>query len=247
MAGSGECDSRSGAISRRGALIASALALALSGRARAETSPVRHVVLLGDTVFDNAAYVGGTPDVRRQLAAILPKDFQATLLARDGAVMADVAAQLAQLPRDATHLVVSAGGNDALRESGVLDERARSVAEAMNRLAAVAERFGRDYSALLDALARRKLPAAVCTIYEPRFPEADRRRVAAAALTLLNDRITRQAFTRGLSLLDLRIICNEDADFANPIEPSARGGEKIARAISAFTTGSAPAAGVFTG
>jgi len=27
------------------------------------------------------------------------------------------------------------------------------------------------------------------------------------------------------------LICTEDADYANPIEPSARGGEKIARAI----------------
>jgi hypothetical protein len=223
------------------------VALALSGRARAEISTVKHVVLLGDSVFDNAAYVGSAPDVRRQLSAILPKDFQATLLARDGAVMADVAAQFEQLPRDATHLVVSAGGNDALRDSGVLDERARSVAEAMNKLAAVAERFGRDYGALLDAMAKRKLPAAVCTIYEPRFPEAARRRVAAAALTLLNDRITRQAFARRFSLLDLRIICSEDSDFANPIEPSAQGGEKIARAIATFATGSSPAAAVYTG
>jgi hypothetical protein len=32
------------------------------------------------------------------------------------------------------------------------------------------------------------------------------------------------------------VICNEDADFANPIEPSVHGGEKIARAILAFAT-----------
>jgi hypothetical protein len=68
----------------------------------------------------------------------------------------------------------------------------------------------------------------VGTIYEPRFPEAPRRKLAATALTLLNDKITRQAFARGLTLIDLRLICDEDADFANPIEPSARGGAKIA-------------------
>ena len=33
-------------------------------------------------------------------------------------------------------------------------------------------------------------------------------------------------------MLDLRLICDEDADFANPIEPSAQGGEKIAAAIA---------------
>jgi hypothetical protein len=98
---------------------------------------------------------------------------------------------------------------------------------------------------LLDAVARRGLPAAVCTIYEARFPEAARRRVAATALTLLNDRITVEAFSRGLSLIDLRVICDQEEDFANPIEPSARGGEKIARAIAAFTLGAPPSAGVF--
>src|SRR5690349_5483722 len=33
----------------------------------------RHVVLLGDSIFDNAAYVGGGPDVITQLRAALPR------------------------------------------------------------------------------------------------------------------------------------------------------------------------------
>ena len=33
---------------------------------------------------------------------------------------------------------------------------------------------------------------------------------------------------------DLQLICTEEADYANPIEPSERGGEKIARAIVEF-------------
>ena len=40
------------------------------------------------------------------------------------------------------------------------------------------------------------------------------------------------AFTRGLPLVDLRLICDQDEDYANPIEPSVRGGEKIAAAIA---------------
>ncbi len=42
----------------------------------------------------------------------------------------------------------------------------------------------------------------------------------------------REAFARGLPLIDLRLVCDEDADFANPIEPSARGGGKIAAEIA---------------
>jgi hypothetical protein len=48
---------------------------------------------------------------------------------------------------------------------------------------------------------------------------------------VFNDCIVRAAFAHGLPLLDLRLICAEETDYANPIEPSAQGGEKIARAI----------------
>jgi hypothetical protein len=39
------------------------------------------------------------------------------------------------------------------------------------------------------------------------------------------------AFDSRLPVIDLRLVCTEPADYANPIEPSSRGGEKIARAI----------------
>jgi hypothetical protein len=39
---------------------------------------------------------------------------------------------------------------------------------------------------------------------------------------------------RCLPLVDLRPICDADADYANPIEPSVAGGAKIAGAISAL-------------
>jgi hypothetical protein len=42
------------------------------------------------------------------------------------------------------------------------------------------------------------------------------------------------AFSRGTALIDLRIICSEDGDYANPIEPSVQGGLKIARAIASL-------------
>lgn len=154
-----------------------------------------HIVLLGDSVFDNGAYVQGGPDVVKQLASIAPPGWQATLGARDGAVISDVKTQLDRIPADASHLVISAGGNDELRESSVLDEPARSVAEAIAKLAAARDRFRSDYAAMLDLIATRRLRTAICTIYEPRFPEPFRRRIAAAALTLLNDCITREAFS----------------------------------------------------
>jgi hypothetical protein len=172
---------------------------------------------------------------------------KATLLARDGATIAEVGAQLSVLPTDATHLVVSVGGNDALGAVGLLEAKATSVADALATLATMGDEFRRDYAAMLDSVAARGLPTAVCTIYEPRFPEAGLQRAAATALSLLNDLISREIFSRGLAMIDLRLVCDEDADFANPIEPSAHGGAKIARAILNFAGGSAPDAAVFAG
>jgi hypothetical protein len=48
-----------------------------------------HIVLLGDSIFDNSAYVGGGPDVIAQLRQELP-GWRCTLLALDGDVISGV-------------------------------------------------------------------------------------------------------------------------------------------------------------
>jgi hypothetical protein len=193
-----------------------------------------HVVLLGDSIFDNAAYVGGDPDVVTQLRQELPR-WRCSLLAVDGDVMAGMERQLAAVPPDATHLVVSVGGNDALGYAPLLQEQAPSVAVALAILANAQRRFGSDYDAVTDALMNMGLPVAVCTIYDTP-PSGPDQAIIKAALCLFNDSITRVAFSRGAALIDLRLICTEDGDYANAIEPSSRGGLKIARAIASFAT-----------
>lgn len=191
-----------------------------------------HILLLGDSIFDNAAYVGGGPDVVRQLRDRLPAGWRATLQAVDGAVTGSVRRQLDRIPPDASHLVVSVGGNDALGQAGVLEQGARSMAEAVDRLADIRERFERDYRDMLGAVLGLGLPTAVCSIYDTRFPDPRRHRLTVTALAIFNDCIMRQAFSQGLPLIDLRLVCDHDEDYANPIEPSERGGKKIAAAIA---------------
>ena len=193
-----------------------------------------HVVLLGDSVFDNAAYVAGAPDVVRQVSGRLPVGMEATLAAADGSTTGDVRRQLPRVPEDATHLVLSVGGNDALGRGDFLGAPARSVAEALSGLADIGDEFERGYRSMLAEVLARGLPTAICTIYYPRFPDPALQKVAVAGLAVFNDCIVREAFIHGLSLLDLRLICTEEGDYANPIEPSARGGEKIAQAIVDF-------------
>jgi hypothetical protein len=190
-----------------------------------------HVVLVGDSIFDNAAYVTG-PDVITLLRQMLPAGWTATLAARDGAVLGDISRQLRSLPADTTHLVVSAGGNDALRLAGILQAPASSMAAAVARIADARDHFWGAYSRMLREVIATRRPVALCTIYDPRFADPTMRRITSAALGVLNDCITREVFAAGMPLIDLRLVASNDADFANAIEPSVVGGKKIAAAIT---------------
>ncbi|HEY6356700.1 MAG TPA: SGNH/GDSL hydrolase family protein [Vicinamibacterales bacterium] len=189
------------------------------------------IVLLGDSVFDNQSYVARGAATTDALVARLPPGWTCTLLAQDGSVIDEVARQLMHLPSDASQLVVSTGGNDALSDAGILSERATSVGEGLWKLGQVADRFERRYRDMLGKVRARRLPALVCTIYNGDFADADVQRVTATALTVFNDAIIRATWSAGLPILDLRSVCDEPEDYVNEIEPSARGGQKIADAI----------------
>ena len=218
----------------RGALVA-ACALSLSARAAAARNVSgKHIVLLGNSIFANAAYVDGGADVVSSSAIAFPSAPAPRSAPSDGSVASGVRLQLQIAPEDATHFVVSAGGNDALHHANLIGDKVSSVGEAMEKLAAVRDYFAQDYGTMLDDVVARGVPVAVCTIYDARFPDAKQRRLAALGLTIFNDCITREAAARGLALIDLRLILTADGDLANPIEPSVAGGAKIAGAIAAF-------------
>ena len=196
----------------------------------ARNEPV--IALLGDSVFDNSAYVGGAPDVAEQLRGCLGAGAGVVLAAVDGSRIEQVGGQLKRLSSGATHLIVSAGGNDALDHVSLFAERVESIAEALARLGDASSTFEFKYRRMLETVCASGLPTAVCTIYYPQFPEAALQTVAVAALAHFNDCILREAFRAGVPVLDLRLICDDPLDYANPIEPSARGGQKIAEAMA---------------
>ena len=194
----------------------------------------QHIALLGDSIFDNGAYTNGAPDVVAHLRAGLPTGGRASLLAVDGSTTHDLAAQTAKVPADATHLVLSLGGNDALMNSDVLNLPVSSTAEALRIFGERAGAFRSSYTAALDSLLALGRRTTVCTIYEGNFepPFAAPVRVA---LVFFNDVVLRAALERRLSVIDLRLVCTEPSDYANEIEPSGAGGSKIAEAILAAT------------
>jgi hypothetical protein len=192
---------------------------------------MNHIVLSGDSIFDNAAYVNGGIDVISHLRNQLPSNWEATLCAVDGSIIESVHKQILELPSDITHLIISVGGNDALQQASLLEAKARSAAEVLNLLADASEEFESHYKRMLNAVLSLNLRTAICTIYYPRFPEPIIQKLAVTALAIFNDVIIREAFRARLPLLDLRLICDRDEDYANPIEPSEEGGRKIAGAI----------------
>jgi hypothetical protein len=189
-----------------------------------------HLVLLGDSIFDNAIYVPDGPSVIDHLRSVLPAEWRATLLAHDGDVTADVEGQLLQLPTDATHLVISVGGNDALMALNVFSQPVKTVNDALSLLAEIRHDFHRGYRAILWQALAYQLPLVVCTIYDA-VPGLSIE--AQTALAIFNDTITREAAAAGIPVIDLRHVCTEVEDYAaiSPIEPSGQGGGKIAQAI----------------
>jgi hypothetical protein len=190
-----------------------------------------HIVLLGDSIFANRAYTNGAPDVVTHLRRLLPHSWEATLCAVDGALTVGLAAQLACVPVDATHLIVAIGGNDALQNSDLLSLRVASTAQALQIFAERITAFERRYREAIGHAMSLNRPTAICTIYNGAL-EPERAAIARVALALFNDAILRTAVGLHLDALELRSICTEPADYANPIEPSGQGGLKIARAVA---------------
>ena len=191
---------------------------------------MNHIVLMGDSIFDNVTYTRGGPPVIDQLQSELSSGDSATMLAVDGDTTSNIAAQIRRVPATATHLVMSVGGNDALRQLETLQTPAHTVYKAFETLANIAGKFNSGYRNMLNQVMHVNKPLMVCTIYDsvPGLTSS-----LKTALTLFNDVILRAAIDNALPVLDLRIICCEAEDYSvlSPIEPSSQGGAKIAKAI----------------
>ena len=188
-----------------------------------------NIVLMGDSIFDNARYVGEKESVFNLLSQKLDNG-KVTLLAVDGDITINVKEQLERLPDDATHVFLSCGGNDALRALPALNIPFSEIEDALSRLWEIKECFREKYIQMLSQVLEKSGKLMICTIYNkvPTIPEE-----ALTALALFNEVILEEAFKMGLPVIDLRLTCNEPADYSNlsPIEPSLQSGIKIVNVI----------------
>jgi hypothetical protein len=169
----------------------------------------KHIVLIGDSIFDNGGYVGGGDSVIEQLNRKLPEKTKSTLLAVDGDVTEDVYAQLENIPNDATHVFISCGGNDALRIISILNKPVESVGHAMDVFTDVKNQFEERYSRMVLAVSKKVGKVTICTVHDS-VPEYTTR--ALTALSMFNEVILKEAFRINAPVIDLRLACNEALD-----------------------------------
>jgi hypothetical protein len=189
------------------------------------------LVLLGDSILDNAPYTGAEPCTTQHLQRLLP-DWTVRILALDGAIMADIPSQLDDLESRASIAVLSIGGNDVLQHLDVFESRQVKSDELLHRLVRIADDFEKEYLTTARSVATQADRTVLCTIYEVQLEPWQLADLARVPLALLNDRIIRIAAQLGLEVLELRSVCTDPDDFVMQIEPSARGAAKIARAIA---------------
>ncbi len=197
------------------------------------------IYLYGDSIIDNGSYVNG-PDVTAQLQALMP-DYHIFKWAEDGAVTKDVShyqfglsTHDYDLKRD-DRIVISAGGNDALRMEHMLDASVSKVSDAFDLCSPALEQFQSDYQEMIYELSQIGVNSLhnvrVFTIYNkiPTMP-----RSAMLALSLFNDIITEEAFKAGIKVIDLRTVCADPRCYSDIsiIEPSIFGGDLITKAIA---------------
>ena len=196
-----------------------------------------HLILLGDSIIDNNPYVRGTDlPVEKHLKKMLP-DWSIEKRAIDGSVIEDVInLQLGDLKKGSP-IALSAGGNNLLKTSGVIqDDTKMTFNQVMKTLKPVIESFEKDYEKLLN---RIHSPALCFTIYNPAFHHYDDtnfmspyQEACEVTVNIFNDIIQRLVLKKGFDVLELRALFTEKNDYANSIEPSHQGGEKIAKFIS---------------
>jgi hypothetical protein len=79
-------------------------------------------------------------------------------------------------------------------------------------------------SATCGSMLESRVAVSGLPIYNGNFPDPEFQVMARVAVAAFNDAILRLALEKDLLAIDLRLVCALAEDYANPIEPSAIGG-----------------------
>ena len=193
------------------------------------------VALLGDSIIDNKVYVGKNElSVTEHLEA--NSDFNFEMIAVDGDTTKEVIDnQLEKIRANTSHIVLSIGGNDLLQKLYIMTNQTSGMVQALEIASKTVEEIKTRYEEILIHLKTLNRPVILCTIYEGDLQSdpdlAVIEEAAKVLLGMMNDSIHFLGKKHDLEVLELRNIFTEVSDYANPIEPSHSGGEKLAKEI----------------
>ena len=195
-----------------------------------------YVSLLGDSIIDNKVYVNpGELSVKEHLEDQSGYVFKQ--LAVDGHTTNDVINyQLDSLTNLSTHNVLSIGGNDLLGHMSFLQSSLElTVVELLEQAVGLLAPIKKRYRTIVENLSQQNSKVLLCTVYEGNLmgdPYYSNVAFASKAMvSMLNDIIFTTGTTFNVDVLELRNIFTKPEDYANPIEPSHKGGEKLSNKI----------------
>ena len=197
-----------------------------------------YITLLGDSIIDNKTYVQkGELSVLEHLENI--SEYEYTQLAFDGDTTLNVLNGQLLSPTIATssHLVLSIGGNDLLQNLSFLYE---GPVDKINDAVAGVQQYifkplEQRFETIIQRLSSHRANLLLCTVYEGDLGRTDEFRDVLDSSKIMvssfNDTVYKTASKYNADVLELRHIFTSPEDYANPIEPSHVGGEKLAQAI----------------
>jgi lysophospholipase L1-like esterase len=178
------------------------------------------VLLMGDSILNNSNYVSSGKSVYDILKTKLSKVIN---LAKDGATINDLYAQLDKIPielnKDDTYIFISAGGND------ILNKRNELSSNEIRRLFDT-------YIEFLKAL-RTKLGSAKINILNLYLPANPRYQSYKTSVEQWNQLIQEYSSKVGemYNIVDLYTLLKSPDDFVYDIEPSESASDKISYLI----------------
>ena len=186
---------------------------------------IRHLALLGDALQNIDL---GSGEIE---SALVPRPRNPWKLTVLQALQSLPRGHVREIPEDATHVVISIEGAWAIEASGLLNGGTHTISEALQTLCTAADAFEGVLAGMIAAARETGLPTVVCTLVPARHARPAQHRTASTALAIFNDRVMRRAFAESLSIVDLRLVCDEDGDYASATLLSRAGVCKAANVI----------------
>ncbi len=191
---------------------------------------IKQIFCVGDSMLNNAHYVGAGESVLDCLQMLGSKNCNYVMLAKDGARLSDVFQQIDTLTASATGsdscmMVVSVGGNDILSEAKPVSQASLVDAETLEYFQ-IFLKLVKSIHVRFD----RKMQIFVLNLYYPGSKKRFHDRIRQ-----WNAWLDEHALTAGYTVIHTDSVMTEADDICYKIEPSPQGGEKIAGLIIANT------------